>query len=69
MSPRSFLPAPRVYAEHKAEFRSIEATLFEARLRADAIDEPVLTYFIDMAIAQVRGMTQVDQETPGPRIM
>jgi hypothetical protein len=33
---------------------SIEATLVKARTDAQAIEEPVIAYFIDMAIAEVK---------------
>lgn len=52
-------------AGRQAKLHSLEAILIEARLAAESIDEPVLGYFIDMAIAEVRGITTVDQETPG----
>ncbi len=49
---------------HQAELRSIEAALLETRLAAESMDKPVLAYFIDMAIAEVRDITPADQETP-----
>jgi|SRR5271165_6239935 len=48
----------------QAELRSVEAALFAARLGAESMDNPVLAYFIDMAIAEVRNITPVDKETP-----
>jgi len=49
---------------HQAELRSIEAALLETRLAAESMDKPVLAYFIDMAIAEVRDITPV---SGGPR--
>ncbi len=48
----------------QAELRSVEAALFAARSGAKSMDNPVLAYLIDMAIAEVRNITPVDQETP-----
>jgi hypothetical protein len=38
----------------QAEFNLLEAALLEARLRAESFDKPVLAYFIDMAIEELR---------------
>jgi hypothetical protein len=51
-------------AEQEEKLRSLEATLFGARADADSIDEPVLVYFIDMAIAELRRVATFDEETP-----
>ncbi len=68
MTPRSSLLETRLdaraSAERQSELRTIEAALLKIHLRADSIEDPVLTYLINMAIAEVRGMTPVDQETP-----
>ena len=37
----------------------MEAALIEARERAEMIREPILAYFIEMAIAEVRARTNV----------
>ena len=40
---------------------AIEGALVKARMDADRIEYPVLAYFIDMAIAEVRGGEIIDQ--------
>ena len=59
--------AARASADRHARLRSIETTLLKARLDVDSIDEPVLAYFIDLAIADVLKMASVDQEPPVPQ--
>jgi hypothetical protein len=53
-----------VSAARKKLIRSIGVNLCEARLAAESIQNPVMAYFIDMAIAEVRQMTIVHQEMP-----
>lgn len=45
--------------------RDIEAQLRKARAAAASIDEPVIAYFIDMAIVEVQG-TLTEQDQPNP---
>lgn len=59
--------AAEEFAERRSKLQSLEATLFEARLGADLIDGPELVYFIDMAIAEVRRIMTIDQETQSPQ--
>jgi hypothetical protein len=46
---------------------TIEATLAKAGTDAELIDEPVIAYFIDMAIAEVRRKSQLLREAPRRR--
>lgn len=66
--PRSSLPEIRLASEASAirerVIHSIAVRLYEARLGAESIQNPVISYFIDMAIVEVRQMTMVHQETP-----
>jgi len=54
-------------AQRRAKLDSLETILSDVRLAAGSIDEPVRGYFIAMAIAEIRGMMRVDQETPSPQ--
>jgi hypothetical protein len=51
-------------AARQKEIRSVGAALCEARLGAESMDNTALTYFIDMAIAELRNMTTVHREIP-----
>jgi hypothetical protein len=47
------LLAEKVMVSCQEELNSVEADLIQARERAEMIEEPLLTYLIDMTIAEV----------------
>ena len=59
--------AAQASAERQAKIHLLQENLIETRLGVDAIEEPVLGYFIAMAITEMRRMTPADQETPSPQ--
>ncbi len=42
--------------------QSIEAVLIKARIEAEAVGRPVLSYFLDMAIAEAQNAERSDKE-------
>jgi hypothetical protein len=56
--------APQGLAAQPAELRSVEAALIEAHETAEMIEEPILAFFIAMAIAEV-GARITSQEGRG----
>jgi hypothetical protein len=48
--------------EQAPRLRSIESALAQARTEAERLDEPVLAYFVGMAIAEVKRTSRLKQE-------
>ncbi len=49
-------------AQQQNILQSIEAVLMKARVEAEAVGRPVLSYFLDMAIAEAQNAERSDQE-------
>jgi hypothetical protein len=54
-------------AYRETVLRAIEEALTKARLDAEAVEQPVLAYFLDMAIAEVKNSGRSDQQGSGER--
>ena len=61
--------ATQVSADRSADrqnvLHAIEAALTKARMDAEAIEYPVLAYFLDMAIAELKNDERPDQQFLG----
>jgi hypothetical protein len=52
-------------ADRQNVLHAIEAALTKARMDAEAIENPVLTYFLDMAIAELKNDERTEQQFLG----
>jgi hypothetical protein len=52
-------------ADRQSVLHAIEAALTKARMDAEAIEYPVLAYFLDMAIAELKNDERPDQQFLG----
>ncbi len=52
-------------ARQKVGLHSIESALAKARTEAELLDEPILAYFVDMAIHEVR--SRITRDVSGER--
>lgn len=49
-------------AFHRVGLKAVEGSLAQARAHAELIGEPVLAYFIEMAIAEVERKSEIMQD-------
>ena len=54
-------------AYRETVLRAIEDALTKARIDAEAVDQPLLAYFLDMAILEVKNCGNSDQRDPRQR--